>query len=247
MVLFEGLPHEVSKGAQKNFSSFAGALGSQWNKNEGRDFTELWFKQLIGKAILFRHLDAKVVRADWFTGYKANIVAYTLAKFAEMVRDHGACIDFLRIWTAQAVPESIDAQLMVIAEKVNARLLNPPAGATSNVSEWAKNEACWNAVRNEKLQLQNSIADCLMDHEQSKELQKDASRDDVIQEGIKTQTYVLEKGTVHWAKLQDWNNSTHKLSAHHRRLPAAHLRHGECERFALRHPQWGINDFENPR
>lgn len=210
--LFEGLPHEVSKGAQKNFSSFAGALGNQWNKNDGRDFTELWFKQLIGKAILFRHLDAQVMRADWYTGYKANIVAYALAKFAEMVKDRGVRIDFLKIWTAQVVPIFLDAQLMEIAKNVNARLLSPPAGATSNVSEWAKNEACWNAVRVDKLLLHESIAECLMDHEQSKELEKDAGRDDVIHKGIKTQTYVIEKGPEHWDKLRDWNNSTNKLT-----------------------------------
>ena len=62
---FDGLPHEVSKGSQKNFSRFAGELGKQWDKGEGREFTELWFKQLVGKAILFRHLDNQVLRAGW--------------------------------------------------------------------------------------------------------------------------------------------------------------------------------------
>lgn len=52
-----------------------------------------------------------------------------------------------------------------------------------------------------------------MDYEQNKELEKDASRDDVIQDGIKTQTYVLEKGADHWAKLLDWNESNNKLTS----------------------------------
>ena len=210
---FEGLPHEVSKGAQKNFSGFAGALGKQWDKNDGHDFTELWFKRLVGKAILFRHLDNLVMRADWYTGYKANIVAYALAKFAFMVADRGVHIDFLRIWNMQTVPECLDIQLMEIAIKVNERLLNPPATATSNVSEWAKYESCWDVVRNDKIRLHESITECLIDCEQNNELEKDAGRNDIIQEGIKTQTQVLEKGADHWCKLRDWNEENRKLTS----------------------------------
>jgi hypothetical protein len=209
---FDELPHEVSKGAQKNFSGFAGELGKQWDKNEGRDFTELWFKRLVGKAIMFRYLDGNVLRAHWYTGYKANIVAYTLAKFASMVSEKSVHIDFLKLWTAQSIPECIDAQLMEIAESVNGLLLNPPSGATSNISEWAKDEACWNIIRGTKMQLHDSLDDYLIDYERNKDLEKDAGRDDVIQEGIKTQEYVLEKGADYWDELREWNEKARKLT-----------------------------------
>ena len=114
---FEGLPHEVSKGAQKNFSGFAGELGKRWDENDGLEFTELWFKRLIGKAILFRQLDNLVLRADWYTGYKANIVTYALAKFAHLVNDHDVYIDFLKIWDMQILPEELSNQLLIICGK----------------------------------------------------------------------------------------------------------------------------------
>jgi hypothetical protein len=210
---FEGLPHEVSKGAQKNFSGFAGDLGRQWDKNDGHDFNELWFKRLIGKAVLFRHLDNQVLRADWYTGYKANIVAYALAKFSQLVDKRGVYIDLLKIWDTQTVPESLAQQLMDIAKRVNTLLLNPPESATSNVSEWAKAEACWNAVKTETMQLHGAVDEYLIDIEQNRELESDAGRTDTIQEGVHAQTYVFEKGADYWTLLRDWNNENRKLTA----------------------------------
>ena len=210
---FEGLPHEVSKGAQKNFSGFAGDLGRQWDKNDGHDFTELWFQRLIGKAILFRDLDGRIMRASWYAGYKANIVTYSLAKFTDMLRQRGPNLDLLRIWGLQVTPKPIADQLMEIAEAVNALLNNPPPNATSNVSEWAKDEACWNIVRETDMNLHPTIQDYLIGYEKSKELEKDAGRNDVIQEGIKTQTYVLEQGADHWCRLREWNEKFRKLTS----------------------------------
>ncbi len=210
---FEGLPHEVSKGAQKNFGGFAGNLGKQWDKNDGHDFTELWFQHLIGKAILFRDLDARILRASWYAGYKANIVTYTLAKFTDMLQQQGPQLDFHKIWGLQVTPEPIAYQLMEIAEAVNGLLNSPPSNATSNVSEWAKDEACWNIVRKTDMELHPAIQDYLIGYEQSRELEKDAGRNDVIQEGIKTQTYVLEQGADHWCKLRDWNEENRKLTS----------------------------------
>jgi hypothetical protein len=209
---FDELPHEVSKGAQKNFSNFAGELGRSWDKNGGNDFNEMWFKELIAKAILFRQLDSRVLRAGWYTAYKANIVAYALAKFTNMVKSRGKHIDFLKIWETQALPESVASQLLEIAEKVNAILLNTPDSVTSNVSEWAKSERCWNAVRADRIELDDSIDDFLMDSERKQELESDAVKDDEIQDSVHTQTYVIEKGAAYWVQLMSWDGVNHKLT-----------------------------------
>jgi hypothetical protein len=209
---FAGLPHEVSKGAQKNFSLFAAELGKQWDKNDGNDFNELWFKRLIGQAILFRKLDSLVLKAEWYTGYKANIVTYTLANFSKIVRECGRYINFLKVWEKQVLPDAMGQQLLEIAEKVHHRLLNPPANATSNVSEWAKYDACWTLVQTDKVSLRSDIKDYLLDHEQKTEFETDAGRTDAIQGGIHTQTYVVEKGPEHWKLLRDWNEENGKLT-----------------------------------
>jgi hypothetical protein len=209
---FDCMPHEVSKGAQKNFSGFAGDLGREWTKTGGNEFNELWFKRLIGKAILFRELDSRVLSAPWYTGYKANIVTYTLAKLAHMVQQRGVYIDFLKIWDVQALPKCVVDQLMEIAERVNTLLLSRSGVATSNVSEWAKTDACWNLVQGEKLTLRNDISGYLINVEQNRELEKDAGKTDEIQSGIQVQTYVIEKGAAHWDLLREWNSRNRKLT-----------------------------------
>lgn len=209
---FEGLPHEVSKGAQANFSGFAGALGKQWDKNEGQEFNELWFKRLIGKAILFRSLDSLVFRSDWYAGYKANIVTYTLAKFSSMVAKRGEYINFQKIWDQQVMPDCLGDQLLEIAEKVNSLLLSPPGGSTSNVGMWAKGESCWDVVEAAKMELHDAVEEYLLDARQNRAVEQDAGEVDAIQSGLQMQIDVVNRTSDYWKLLRDWNSINHKLS-----------------------------------
>lgn len=215
---FEEAPHEVSLGAQKAFSGtprtkgLVGRISKTWDKHDGLDFNELWFKQAIAKAIFFKELDRMVFRMPWYAGYKANIVTYTLAKFACMVREEGLHIDFLAVWEKQQLPEPIQEQLGEIAEAVNEMLSNPPEGVTSNISEWAKKELCWDKIRETTIKLTPGVKGLLIDHEQSKEREKEGTRTQVIQDSIHAQTYVVEKGAAHWEQLREWNHANRKLS-----------------------------------
>ena len=85
---FDDAPHEVSLGAQKAFSGTPSTKGlvkriaEKWDK-DNKEFNEIWFKHAIAKAIIFKEVDALVFKSSWYQGYKANIVTYTLAKFAD--------------------------------------------------------------------------------------------------------------------------------------------------------------------
>jgi len=129
-----------------------------------------------------------------------------------MVREAGLHIDFLAVWEKQQLPAAIENQLGDIAETVNEMLSNPPAGVTSNISEWAKKELCWDKIRETPITLDPEVKALLIDHEQSKEREKEGSRTQVIQDSIHAQTYVVEKGSAHWEQLREWNNANRKLS-----------------------------------
>ncbi len=218
ILTFDEAPHEVSLGAQKAFSGtqrtkgLVGRIAKVWEKHDGREFNEIWFKQAIAKAIFFKGLDRLVFRMPWYGGYKANIVTYTLAKFASMVREAGRHINFLAVWEKQQLPDAIENQLGDIAETVNEMLNNPPEGTTSNVSEWAKKELCWDRIMKTSIALDPEVKALLIDHEQSKEREKEGTRTQVIQDSIHAQTYVVEKGAAHWEQLREWNNANRKLS-----------------------------------
>ncbi len=207
---FDDAPHEVSLGAQKAFSGTPSTRGlvkriaEKWDK-DNKEFNELWFKHAIAKAIIFREVDALVYKSPWYQGYKANIVTYTLAKLAYIVRNIGYSINYMAIWEKQSVPKELMKQVEVIAEQVNDIILNPPEGITSNSSEWAKKLKCWETVRELRIEVSGSIRHQLIDPEEKKEIEHDARRTQNIQNGIHDQTYVVEKGSAYWQKLREWN------------------------------------------
>lgn len=215
---FDEAPHEVSLGSQKAFSGtprtkgLVGRISIAWEKHDGREFNEIWFKEAIAKAIYFNELDRIVFRMPWYEQFKANIVTYSLAKFASMVREAGYHIDFLAVWEKQQLPDPIKNQLGEIAETVNKLLRNPPEGMSANVSEWAKKEMCWDIIKGEYIALTPDVYPFLIDHEQSRDRKKEGSRIQVIQDSIHAQTYVVEKGAAYWEKLRDWNRMNRKLS-----------------------------------
>jgi hypothetical protein len=215
---FEEVPHEVSLGAQKAFAGssrtpgFVGRIATQWEKDDGKSFNEIWFKNSIAKAVFFRDVDKLVFRQDWYGGYKANVVTYTIAKFACMVRESGRYFDFLRIWDLQKLPEPLEFKLAEIAAIVNDILVSPPKGSTSNVTEWAKKTDCWELVKESPLKLGGGFPEYLIDHEKTTERENDGFRTQTIQDSIHAQTYVVEKGAAHWEQLREWNLTNKRLS-----------------------------------
>lgn len=212
-------PHEVSLGAQKAFSGtprtkgLVGRVTKLWGK-DGHDINEVWFKRTIAKAILFKELDKIVFRMPWYGGYKANIVTYSLAKFASLVREAGLHVDYLAIWEKQRLTQPLENLLGEIAEEVNEILCNPPEGMPTNVTEWAKKEPCWDKVRDEiPVKLPAAIRDELIDYEKNKEREKAGARTQTIQDSIHAQAYVVEQGSSYWSQLRDWNRLNRKLTS----------------------------------
>ncbi len=215
---FDEAPHEVSLGAQKAFSGtprtkgLVGRISVRWDGGYDKDFNEVWFKRAIAKAVFFRQVDWMVFKSPWYSGYKANIVTYTLAKFTNMLRKAGLRVDFLAVWEKQCVPDDLMHQLAVVAENVNEVLCSPPEGITSNVSEWAKKDACWDEIRKLKIFLSDGARRVLIRKEESLEREKEGRRIQKIDDAIYAQTYVLDKGAGYWKQLREWNRVAKKLS-----------------------------------
>jgi hypothetical protein len=216
---FEEKPHTVSLGAQKAFSGSAKAGGfiqhiiKQWDDSKGNDFNDLWFKRAIAKALLFRVLDKLIFKQDWYQGYKAQTVTYTLAKFSSMLRKQGNNLDFIKIWENQKIEPALEDGLVEIAEQVADLLTSPPEYATNNIGEWAKREDCWKIIEKEDMPFPEDIEDCLISHSEETERNKDAGRDRKHVSSVEQQAYVFEKGAEHWRALSEWNEVNKKLTA----------------------------------
>lgn len=134
---WDQLPHIVSRGAQKNFREFTLRLDEQDSvTTEVSDYQEL-----IGKAILFRSTE-RLVSSLKFGGYRANIVAYTIAYLSHVA---GQRIDLSEIWSQQAIGPGLQEAVLAVAPVVWRSITSAPGG--KNVTEWCKSENCWDVVQ----------------------------------------------------------------------------------------------------
>jgi len=199
------LPNVVSLGAQKNFAQFAEKIGREWDR-EGTNaqFNELYFKDLIAKSILFRYLDNSIMKRDWYGGYKANIVTYSLAKLADVVSSTGKRLDLGRIWKEQGLSSALKEELLVIAEAVNQEIQNTP-DENMNVTEWCKKKGCWDRMQKLDLPLSEDLLLELIGSEEMRGRETGAKKVQVMVSGIDRQKYVVEKGSDYWERLRQWN------------------------------------------
>jgi AIPR protein/Abortive infection phage resistance protein N-terminal domain len=200
---WEMKPHIVSLGAQKTFVRFAEAVSKGWEKNEP-EFNELYFKRLIAKAILFRTIDRFVMKQPWYGGYKANIVTYTVAKFSQMIKITGMFLDLENIWKRQRITDEMENFLMIVAKNVNSVIQKTPPGVT-NVTEWCKKEMCWENVQKISLDIPAQVQDGLIAKTERLYKDSDAKSVQKLDNGIRDQKFVLEKGTLFWNQLIEWS------------------------------------------
>jgi hypothetical protein len=130
-------PHEVSRGAQKNFTLFMGNLARR-NLTPDRDY----FQALVAKAILWK-VTERLATAQKLGGYRANLVAYAIAKLSHATSQR---LDLTAIWERQSLsPATEEALVELIHGAWDVIVGEAPTG--TNITEWAKREDCWRLMR----------------------------------------------------------------------------------------------------
>ena len=210
--VWEGRPHEVSLGAQKNFAVFARGIGKAWDRAPDA-FSEAWYREAVAKAIVFKATERLVSEQPWYQGgYRANIVAYALAKTADDVAERGRAVDFQGIWRRQALPPAIAAALTEVAEAVHDVLISPP-DSISNVTEWAKKQACWARVRGLAVAWPEPFLDGLVSNEEKRDTDRVARREQRQLNSVETQIAVVSAGPAFWSDVLAWGSERGLLSA----------------------------------
>ena len=97
------------------------------------------------------------MKQTWYGGYKANIIAYSIAKFSELITVTGKQLDLLLIWKRQQLTDVTQKHLLGIAKVVNDCIQDTPDGVT-NVTEWCKKTQCWINVHSIDYALDTRIA-----------------------------------------------------------------------------------------
>jgi hypothetical protein len=136
VMAWDQYPHIVALGAQKNFAHFMIAMDEL--KNFEPD--ELYFQDSIAKAIIFRRTDKIVAKAR--EGYKAQIVAHTVSALSHITARR---LDLSQIWRSQDLQPELQDFIESLSFKVRGVIANPSNGR--NVTEWAKADNSWEAVK----------------------------------------------------------------------------------------------------
>ena len=201
--VWDGLPHIVSLGAQKNFAAFAQRIGVAWKKSKN-DFNEEWYREAIAKAIVFRATERIVSAQSWYQGgFRANIVAYTIARISHRVRTEKRSVDFQAIWRRQEPGPVLQKTIAVVSKGVHDVLVDPPEGMR-NVTEWAKKELCWKRVVELHFSWPRGLDDELMSAEEKRASKRGARREQVMLNGIEAQIAVFNAGSEFWKQALAW-------------------------------------------
>ncbi len=200
----EEYPHTVSQGAQKNFLKFGELIVKQWNTND-RVFNDLYYKHAIAKAILFKKTDRLVYTQEWYAGYKANIVTYSLSLLNYLAKKYNMVINYDKIWQNQDIDTTFTRELMKITEYVNKHLFDTPKNF-KNISEWAKKELCWTNLKEKadigKLTLSKEfIEEWLISNEEFKYEEKEAKKTQSIDNEVELLKKLFQFGFDKWKQL----------------------------------------------
>ncbi|MFN9489162.1 MAG: AIPR family protein [Betaproteobacteria bacterium] len=200
---WDGYPHIVSRGGQKNFLRFMESVpiaGKGWEPPLQE------FKQIIGKAILYRQAQT-LARELGISSFRVNIVTYTVALVAELAARR---IDLERIWDAQSISEPLSNLIKGWLKMVETVLVDSVEGR--NPTEWFKLEDCWKNLRDKARSWD-------MPDGVKKELVKigNTSAENSSGAGV----HDLENNIARcvaipaetWFKIQVWGGETHKLLA----------------------------------
>jgi AIPR protein len=206
-----GQPHIVSRGAQKNFAEFAKEIGEAWTRSDTK-YDELWFKRLISKALMFRKLEAEVPKQAWYEGgYRANIVTYAMAKVFHDANREKQVLDVDAIWRRQSVPGPLVRALMIAAAEAHDAITHPPQGVR-NMSEWAKQQACWNGLKSRKPAYDDDFENCLAPIDEAKTTAREARSEKVLTDGINAQAEVVTLGSDLWKNVLKWGQDGKRLT-----------------------------------
>ncbi len=102
-----------------------------------------------------------------------------------------SAIDFDLVWKLQNVPDDLQGCLAGIAPEIAAGIKSPPSGV-SNISEYAKSQACWSRISALTLKPRGDLASFSISLEEEKEQTRDAKAIKAIDDEIGFETLLVK-------------------------------------------------------
>lgn len=213
-------PKWVNMGAQKNFVKFSEIISKEWRQVGFVDkVNEFYFKKLVCRAIIFKDTEKMIRYQPWYTnGYRANIVIYSLAYLSDFLKRCKLDLDYASIWSKQMPSQALREVIKILAEKINGILTGyNPYRTTSNISEWAKKDNCWNDIINHH---GDSLDSCftkvfakeLVHLSDTLQLEKIATKEEKVDNELEIELKILSKEKDYWKQFLNYLESNTTLT-----------------------------------
>lgn len=194
---WDGLPHMVSRGGQKNFVRFMENVATL---EKGWEMPSDEFKEMVGKAIFYRRTQS-IARDIGIPSFRVNIVNYTASLIADMTARR---INLVKIWDLQDVPDSLRHLVRTWLPKVASVLIE--SAGSKNPTEWFKSEHCWKNLR-------DTAKDWDIPQGMKNELSSVSSSEGEVSHVTENEiAKCIEIPAETWFKIQVWGSQTGALA-----------------------------------
>lgn len=196
------LPHYVSWGGEVNAAHFHNDMEKQWNKNDAV-YNEFFYKELIGKKILFAKIENVISDQQWYQenrAYRPQIVAYTFSKLVLSAKEIHKEVNYRQIWDLQKVPEPFECDIARIGRIVFDRI-NDPNRSTANVETYCKKPECWDIVSKVPYRISDELREILISpHEKAIE-ETAAQKGQKFDNGLFDEIAIFNEGSDYWTSM----------------------------------------------
>ena len=155
---------------------------------------------------MFKQTDKILQKQPWFpkgSGYKANIVAYSVSRLFDGIQSKYAgkkVLDLDRIWNEQSLYSELVEFMMILCRNVEMSLTSNDRGMV-NVTEWAKKEDCWKRIQSLDIDIPLDFELTLISKEEDTEKKISAKKQKRFNDTMDTYVKVVKLGSQFWAKV----------------------------------------------
>lgn len=207
------IPHVVSKGTSASMAEFVKAAKKLWGDEEtisgtvpGARINDNYYKESVAIAIIFKDLERSISNkelAPWYnSGYRANLVTYSIAKLVDLLEDCGQSINLDLVWRNQSVSDVLRQQLLLIAEKTLLTIQDPKR-KVDDVREWCKRPECWESIRSMQVDLLG-LGNAIIRKKTGSYETKRVTREERTRTIDAIKSDIVTKGDDYWHKALEW-------------------------------------------
>ena len=197
-------PHFVCSGQQKNFIEFMEGHAIEALKNK---IDENYFKDLVGKSILYRSVEKIIKKELKNLDNKSQITSYVVAVISKNV---GNKFNFSIVWQDQKISKELEKAIIKWSKKISEKVLQSvPAG--KNNLEFYKKGDFWKIISGITLSI--GSLDVPKELRETKINSKSKSLNDFYSsEELSNIRNCKKISSNNWIKLNEWGQKTNSLN-----------------------------------